>query len=366
MDSEQGILHIDSEKGYRGGQRQVLLLHQGLLAKGGKSHLVVRKGSALEEYCVLNKLPFSSYSIRTSFDLVAAYRIARKARREGYQALHAHAPNAIVLCLMAKLFVRSVRIVVTRRVFLPIKKKWFSRFKYNGPWITKVVSISKSIDKLVAKTVPDSDRRAVIYDGIDTEGYVSVGNRPLRDELGIFPKDTVVGTIAAFTQEKDYKTLVQAAIKVVKQNRDVVFVCCGDGDQRDEIEALVQESGLGSFFRFTGFVANIHDYLSTFDVFALPSRLEGLGTSILDAQFYSLPIVACRTGGIPEVVEDQRSGLLCDVGNGQQFASALLRLVGDEELRAEYGKIGKQKLQYYTKERMVDRHIDLYNAIEKL
>jgi glycosyltransferase involved in cell wall biosynthesis len=108
-----------------------------------------------------------------------------------------------------------------------------------------------------------------------------------------------VGNVAALAPHKAQNDLLRAAAIVCARRPDVRFFVVGDGALRGELEALARELGIASRVVFTGFRADALDLLRAFDVFVMSSYLEGLGTSIMDAQALGIPVVATRTGGIP-------------------------------------------------------------------
>ena len=355
------VLHIDTEMGYRGGQRQVTLLTNGLTEQKIPSIIVCKPNSKLEAQCKETKFPFYSVKMRNELDIFSGYKIAKICRREKLNILHAHTPHAIALCLWTKLFYRNVKIVVSRRVDFPIKSNMFSQFKYRNKFISKIICISDGIKSVMSRHI-NSKKLLTIRSAVDTESYNKIEYNNLKSQLGINNK-IVVGTIAAFADHKDYPTLVKASKIILKNNKNIIFICCGDGETLSEVKILTKELGIYDNYIFTGFINNIHDYLGSFDIFAFPSKLEGLGTSLLDAQYHSLPIVACKTGGIPEIVKNGNNGYLCEPKDYESFAKNLLSLIKNEELRQKFGKNGSENLTNFNLKTLISKHITLYRDI---
>ena len=118
----------------------------------------------------------------------------------------------------------------------------------------------------------------------------------------------VVGNVAALTGHKDHATLVEAMALLRPRCPEARLVIAGEGELRPALEAQVRERGLGDRVVFAGFRRDLDRLLPAFSVFCLSSRLEGLGTSLLDAMAFGLPVVATAAGGIPEAVEDGVTG----------------------------------------------------------
>jgi glycosyltransferase involved in cell wall biosynthesis len=174
-------------------------------------------------------------------------------------------------------------------------------------------------------------------------------------ELGIPDDALVVGNVAALSDHKDHRTLVEAAALVVDKNPRVAFVVAGDGELRDELEARARQLGLGPRFVMLGFRRDVDRLLPVFDVFCLSSKLEGLGTSLLDAMCFGRCVVATDAGGIPEVVADGKSGWLVPVGRPEALAAALGEALAHPEERAARGASGRRLFEErYTAARMVE------------
>jgi glycosyltransferase involved in cell wall biosynthesis len=147
-----------------------------------------------------------------------------------------------------------------------------------------------------------------------------------------FSGHKIVGCVAALEDRKDHFTLLDAAALVNRQRSDVVFVLLGEGVLREKLEAKAKELSLNNIV-FEGYQNDPYSYYPIFDVFLITSKSEGLGSSILDAFFYRIPVVATATGGIPDLIVSGQTGLLSPVGSAQKIAQDLLRMLDDSDLR---------------------------------
>jgi glycosyltransferase involved in cell wall biosynthesis len=360
-DPGPGVLHVDSERTWRGGQQQVFWLLEGMAARGSRAALACPPGSVLEERAGTAGLPVLPVTMRGEWDLGAARRIAALARAGGFRVLHAHSGHALAICLWAGLAAPGLRVVASRRVDFPLARNPLSRLKYTTRRLERIVCISEAVRAvLVASGVPPR-KLAVIRSGVDTRRFEGVRPPPnFRRRLGIPNGHLVVGTVAALADHKDYPSLLRAARLVLAREPDVTFVAVGDGPLRAPLLALARELELGRRFLFTGFREDVGSFLRIFDVFALASKLEGMGTSVLDAQAAGLPIVACRAGGIPEIVTDRESGLLVPPGDPEALALAIVELAHQPELRRALGERARRSVREHDVSRTVEEHIKLY------
>jgi glycosyltransferase involved in cell wall biosynthesis len=262
------------------------------------------------------------------------------------------------------MFCDTVRLIAVRRVAGPIRHNFFSRFKYTTSMLDRIVCVSNAIKEALIRDGIPADRLVTIHSGTDLRKLSPrTDGTPLRKKLGLPENHIIIGTIAAFTPEKDYPSLIMAASKVIETCPDVTFCAVGDGLQQEHMMLLAEKFGLGGRFIFTGFRNDVEQFLSCFDIFALTSIQEGLGTSILDAQAHGLPVVACRTGGIPEIVNDGVNGFLVPVHGPTELADALIKLVRTPSMRKEFGERSIESVKLFSIDRTVKQNIALYKQI---
>ncbi len=359
-----GILHIDSEKSWRGGQQQVIYLHEGLLERGYKSKIVCQPGSALEDYCRRKILPHFSIKMRGELGIFAARRIAKLCKQEDFGILHLHSAHALATGLWVKLFNRNLCLIGTRRVSAKIKQNPFSKFKYTSRMVNRHVCISNNIKQVMISDGVPEGKLVVIHSGIDLKKFDN--DFPMSDfkkTIGIPEDNLVVGTIASMSKDKNYPNLLSAAKKVLQRCENVTFCAVGAGPDEVKIRDFARTLGIENDFIFTGYRKDIGNFLKIFDIFVLASSFEGLGTSLLDAQTCGLPLIGSDVGGIPEVIEHTVNGYLVPPENSDALADAIIELLQNNEKRASFGDAGKSSVARFDIEKTIDNNIELYHQI---
>ena len=157
---------------------------------------------------------------------------------------------------------------------------------------------------------------------------------------------------------KGQRTLFDVARRM--QGTDRAFVFLGEG--RDLEAFRTETAGLDNVY-LQGFVENVADYLAAFDIFAFPSVQEAVGSTLLDAMHAGLPIVASRTGGIPEVIHDGRNGILIEPRDADGFADAIEQLINDDALRVHIEEANVIDAAKYTADAMADAYVDIYQKL---
>jgi glycosyltransferase involved in cell wall biosynthesis len=162
---------------------------------------------------------------------------------------------------------------------------------------------------------------------------------------------------------KDHRTLVEAAGDRAGEAPEARFVAAGDGPTAQAVRDQVGALGLGDAFRLPGFVDDVPALLGALDVFVLSSYLEGLGTSVLDAQAAGVPVVATGVGGVPEMIEDCVNGRLVPPRDPVELAHAILEVLDDPETaRARAGK-ARETVRAFDLARTIERTEALYREL---
>jgi len=358
------VLHIDTEKSWRGGQQQVAYLLEAMWSKGYQTALVCQPQSQIQKYCAERKFPHFPIRMFSEVDFIAGMRIGWLCRKNGYKILHLHSGHALAIGLWAKLFYPKLKLIAVRRVDFHINKNWFSRLKYKTRLLNKIICISEAIKKVLIEDGIPLEKMVTIHSGVDIHKFDGVApdrNLKQRDEI---PSDhLIVGTVAAMVGHKDYPNLLQAARIVIDRQDKITFCAVGDGSKKSSILDLARELGLGKRFVFAGFQKDIGQFLKLFDIFVLASHLEGLGTSLLDAKAVGLPVIACDTGGISEAVIHGKDGLLTPPKNEHALAEAILMLANDSELRQKLGANAQETVKRFDIQNTVNKNLLLYEDV---
>src|SRR3954471_13020283 len=328
-------LHVDTARSWRGGQNQVLLTVNGLRSIGQRAALVAHPDGELRRRAAegLELIPIAP---RTEVDLSAAWKFSRLVKLLGPDVIHAHDPHGVAMASLALSMSSSAAakggklpvLVASRRVDFHLKGNSFSRWKHRQ--VDCFIAASEAIRRmLIADGVPE-ERTVTVHEGIDVEHVVSMPLVDVHQAFFLPHGAPVVGNIAALVPHKGQRHLIEAAHIVVQKLPDVRFVILGEGELREALERQVKEYHLHKHVLLPGFRTDVIGCMKSFDLFVMSSVTEGLGTSLLDAMACARPVVATRTGGIPEIVEDGVTGLLVAPQDPAALAAAILRMLQDQ------------------------------------
>jgi L-malate glycosyltransferase len=353
------FLFVDTERVWRGGQGQLFTLLEGLHRHGHRVHLICHPKTLLETRARELNLSVHPVSIRSELGLLSFFRLLGILKKVRPDVLAFNTPRAILIGTVASQIVSTRAKIVFRRVNFPLHKNFYTRFKYT--WgVDSVVAISESIRLQLQVCGIPAFKIRTIYEGIDLSLYP----RRIREKARAPGKPVIVGTVAHLSAEKGIQYLIEAAELIPDAKRQIRFVIVGDGARREQLCRFAQERGLADIFEFTGFHPSTSQFVKSFDIFALPSLSEGLSSAILEAMASSLPIIATKVGGIPELVTDGENGLLVSPGDAGALAGAIKRLVDDPEEAWRMGERGRDRMeQQFTIERKISETEILCSAL---
>ena len=174
-----------------------------------------------------------------------------------------------------------------------------------------------------------------------------------------------VTTVGQLQPAKGFHILIDSLAALLAQGYNATLTIVGDGPDRDALEAHAAHRGVANRVKFTGALnqTEVRAVLADSDAFALPSFAEGIPVVLMEAMATSLPCVASRITGIPELIEDGVSGLLVTPSDEADLARAIARLIDDGALRARLGAMGRVRVScYYHLTRNTARLVDLFRA----
>jgi L-malate glycosyltransferase len=354
------LFQIDAGLEWRGGQRQAFFLARELRRRGTPFKFVVQPDSPLHVKAAEAGLPVLPLRMKNEFDLWAILRLAGAMRRAKCRLAHFHDAHGLSVGSAAASLARVPIRVISRRVDFPIKS--LRKYVKN---IDVVIAISEEVKKvLVQGGVPDR-LVEVVPSGIDFEPFREVKEKDfLRREFGFTPDDYLVGIVAQLEDHKGHRDLIDAA-KILKDHAPKIkIVIVGEGSLRMTLDQQAHELKVDDIVYFLGFREDVPRILASLDLFVLSSRMEGLGSSLMDAMASRLPVVATQAGGIPEVVIHRETGLLVPPRDPLALAQAILKVYLDKALANRLAHRGFEVVhEKFSAEAMARKIILIYERL---
>lgn len=337
-------LHIDLYHVWRGGQNQALLLMLELRRAGHQAELLTLAGSPLEERAraaairVYTVAPFAGRAL-------AALRLLTLNGR--FDIVHCHEAHGVTSVWLASLL-KPVPYVVSMRIVSPLSRWWPARLPYLGA--RRIIAVSAFVKDSVVATGYLPDEFDAVYDGVEV---------PVSPAQRLDGKR--IGCVGWLLPEKNQELLIRAFPKVLDRFPQCHLILAGKGVLRTRLERLAQELGISGAVQFLGFVRDVAALYKSLDIFVFPSMEEPLGSSLLEAMAWGLPVVGLASGGVPEVIEHERNGLLVLPGDSDRLAEAIIRLLRDGDLCTRLGRAARQTIEErFSARTMMEKTLDIY------
>ncbi len=355
------ILQICSARSIGGGERYLADLSNSLVGRGHDIFVALAPDAPLkDELRDVAKANVLFTRMRNALDVFSALELADFVRRNNVEIIHAHLARDYPLAAIAARLAGKPY-VLTRHVLFPLKRFQKLVLKNVCGIIAPSNAIAESLEK--QNLFPPGKIEIIRY-GIDVEHFSQTEKK--RNE------NFTVGTIGHLAPIKGHDIFIRAAEIVLKDQPDVRFIIVGEdksktGKNRRELEEQIAKSGLDSKISLAGWTDDVRPFLQKFDLFVSAARAEAFGLVIVEAMLHEIPVIATRSEGASEIVEDGASGILVPNEDAESMAKAILQLFVDRDKRQRLSENGlKRVCEHFSLARMVSKTEEFYRrTLEK-
>jgi glycosyltransferase involved in cell wall biosynthesis len=231
-----------------------------------------------------------------------------------------------------------------------------------------VVAISRHVERALVCGGVSQEKVRTIYSGLHftTPSHSDAGRTAVCRTLGLSDTDVLVGTVANLFPRKGYHVMLRALPAIIEAAPTVHYVLIGTGDDgyTESLKTLAREMGIADHVHFAGFRNPVQPYIAALDLYVHPALMEGFGIAVVEAMAQGKAVVATNTGGLPEVVEQEQTGLLVDPGNPNQLGQAVVDLLKDGSRRERMGKLAALKArEWFDVNKTVQEMESLYRTL---
>lgn len=363
---ELRVLHLITEKTWRGGENQVrfLLEHSPSEIKwhlaAPKDSIAASRFEGLAQICFLETKGLGL--------LRSILHLDRYCRDHGIKIIDCQSSKGHSIGLCLKWLDKTRKLVVHRRVDYTPGSNWFSRRKYKSPLIDRYIAISDAIARILDDYGIDKQKVKTVHSAVDDSPFHNLdkakAKTELCEELGLDLANPLISNVAYHTEQKGQETLIRALALLKKQNLSFSCLLAGSGHLTNSLKALSRSLDLTDCVHFLGIRNDVPKILAASDIFAFPSNKEGLGTSLLDAAHASCAIAASDIGGIPEIVIHEQTGLLSPVKDEKAFAKNLGLLLSDLGFARTLSKRAKEHaMKNFSVQTMAAGNVRIYEEL---
>ncbi|MBM2820563.1 MAG: group 1 glycosyl transferase, partial [Candidatus Berkelbacteria bacterium] len=325
------VLEIIGDSTLAGAPRHLLSLLENFDTKKFTLLAICPPGPLAGEIRSLKKnVDLEIIQMNSKLDFSAIKHIRKYVRRLKPDIIHIHGTRA---GSVGRLAVAGLNFPVIYTEHLWTKHyKMTSRIAHRiqliGLWFldmftTTNIAVSQAVkDFMIENQISREEKIVVIYNGIE----------PAKHHAKIFTsKDYVLGTVGTLNPQKGIQFIIQAMPQILKEFPQTKLQIVGEGTYRKHLTKMVKKMHLIKSVHFSGFVKDVDEEIDKFDIYIQASLSESFGLAIIQAMNVSIPIVATNTGGIPEVVTSNKSGILVEAAKPDALANAILKLLRDPE-----------------------------------
>lgn len=350
------ILQVITPSKVAGAERSTIALCRGLAARGHEVLLACKAKSPLIDVAVREGVNVVPMHISGKFNVLAPFRLARFAREHRIDLIATHLSTAslwgsVAGRLLGVPVVAFVRALNTKTCYL---------------FAHKIIAVARAVkNHLVRQGVPPG-RIEVVHNGVDLSHFVPPADlAAAKRRLDIAPDRLVVGVVAHLTEKKGHRWFLDAAAEVRRRVPQAYFLLAGDGQERQALQEQAKVLAIAPHVRFAGFQRDVRPWIGAMDVVVLPSlSMEGLPRALLEAGAMEKPVICSPVGGMPEVVQNGKTGFIVPTNDTTALAEAIIRLLSDEKFRLRMGRAGRLRVsQEFTQEHTVAKTEKVYQEV---
>jgi glycosyltransferase involved in cell wall biosynthesis len=339
--------------------------------RGHDVHPVCYSGSPIHER--LNKLGFDPLTLDLwgKFHPFKAMKLARYINRHEVDIVHTDYSRDLFTLVPALKWTKPTPLVLHKHVGT-IRPKNLPVHPYLYRNVDHVIAISRVIRKNLLETHPlRPDQVGIIHHGINMERFVPAADRRdrLRGELGVGKQERLVGIVGRLDMAKGHLQFLEVAQRILPEFPATRFIIVGEATRGEDEDAnaildRIEKADLGDRMILTGYRDDVPDLLGAMDLFLFPTHAEAFGLVIVEAMAMGLPVVSANCDGVPDIVEEGRTGLLVNPRDVEGLTAAVGTLLKDGEMRRAFGKAGRARAEtLFSEEKMCREMEELYQQL---
>lgn len=360
------VLHLIGSTGLYGAERWILALMRAMDTQRFRSTLVNLTDNAEERSDIVQAaeqrgLEAFDFVTGGKFNLFAAYRLARLVKEQQVDIIHGHGYKSDLLGLLTSK-IAGCRVMTTPHGWSLEKDKKLQFYenldRFSFRFMDMICPLSPDLADGLRDSIIHSKFR-LIFNGVDIDEILEA--EPAQKK---YPDAYTVGYIGQLIERKDMSTLITAFQKVIMQRDNIRLIILGDGGKRAELQDQCEQSGISDRVDFLGFRPDAASWLKTFDLFVLPSRLEGIPRCIMEALAASIPVVVTDIPGNRNLVTHKETGMLFPVGDSQKLAESITFMIDHPAEAEEMAQRGNRKvMEEYSNRKMAKEYAAVYKEL---
>lgn len=366
-----------------GGQVHAYELSKALIKRGCEIHIICNKMKKCKDHEIMDGIHIYRVGVvgavnsiyrRGRYVLSSVKKAKELHKKCHFDLIHAHVFGGALAGVVAGKTLHLPVVTTVHGLYLKIWKKIAEKgnfFSKRGEMFIiklphdKIIAVSQMTARQIRGLGVSSKKIEVISNGVNLEKF-NPEVRSVKRRLGI-KEDHIVAFFGRLWKVKGVEYLVKAIPSVVDEIPNVKFLMVGEGPQKESLMKLAEDLGISEHVMFHAPIdySEMPAYIKASDCVVLPSLMEGLPVTALEAMACGVPVVATKVGGTPEVVKDGKNGFLLEPGRPEPIAKKVIQLLRDEKLRKRMGEAGRKFVRKFDWDVIAGRTFEVYReAIE--
>lgn len=363
--SKPTVAHVCVTPGLGGLELYSMHIHKMFKMEGYPSVHFCQENSPFEEKLKEEGLDYISLPKTSYFSWKAISRVRAKVKELGIEHVYIHHLKDLWFLVPALRGMAKVQLVGFAQMFIKniSKKDFLHSILYNR--MQKLITLTDLQKEELKKCLPlIEDRYVTVPNSVDMQKFenLETARATIREDMNYESTNTVIGIVGRLDPWKGQLELLKAFFECWKKNKDLRLLIVGSetpGEEgyKEELLRFINEKEIESSVKLIPFQPNVNEWMSSMDIFVMPSYEEAFGIVLVEAMAAGLPVISTNAGGVPDILLDDSLGLKVEPRNFEAIASALEKLLKNPEATKEMAKVG----QLYAKEKY-----DLNNVYKKV
>jgi glycosyltransferase involved in cell wall biosynthesis len=366
-DSKIRVLYVVENTTFGGGERGFGQLSSAINRNRFHPIIAAHSGGRLEDMAQKQGVRFYPLDMNRKFNLKTIAKISKIINENRINIVHSMGSRADFFARIACRNILFAKVICTVAMLVEgydvngLRKAVYKFADwYSSRFVSHYITVSQALkQKLIQEREIPEERISVIYNGVELDRFnpERFNSNGLRKSLGIKEDYTIVGSIGRLVYQKGFLYLIEAARILHQKNYKIRLVIVGQGPEENKLKHMAETSGIIDVCTFVGQRFDIPQLLSDFDIFALPSVLEGLPRVVIEAMAMGKPIVAADIDGVREELTHNRTGIIVPPKNPVALAEAIMSLINDKRRGIQLGSEAR---------RSAERRFDLKQTVSNI
>lgn len=308
-------------------------------------------------------------------DWAVARKLAKIIKNEEIKLVHAHGYKAACIAALAARRAGTPITLVTLHDFIinegagRMKHLYFDLAEHFMPrMVDKIITVSKALrQRVIEKGKIEGSKVVVVNAGVKPISSGMTASRRvlnIKDILALNTAAPLIVTVGHLTPQKGVKYLLVASAHILREVPNAQILVVGDGSQKHELEIMAEKLGVHKKVGFTGWRDDARDIMAAADVIVLPSLVEGMPYSMLEAMVSGTPVVSTSTGGIPELLLDRETGFLVPPRQPRALSDAIVYLLQNKDIAVQMGIAGRRRVEeQFDLKKTLSGTLDVYAGL---